>query len=107
MPTDIKTRPTKAAPSRERGARRPPAEAASAVAESAPAPAERAPAVPDGLAREARVREAAYYLYENSGRQPGRELDHWLAAEAEVAAGAPAAPRKRSRGAKAKTAGRP
>ena len=33
-------------------------------------------------AYEQRVREAAYFIYERSGRVAGRELDNWLEAEA-------------------------
>jgi hypothetical protein len=32
--------------------------------------------------RHAMIREAAYFLYLSSDREPGRDLDHWLAAEA-------------------------
>lgn len=32
--------------------------------------------------REAMIREAAYYLFLSGDRAPGRDLDHWLAAEA-------------------------
>ncbi len=35
-------------------------------------------------AHEQLVREAAYFVYERSGRVGGRELEHWLLAEAEV-----------------------
>ena len=44
-------------------------------AESGSAPADR---------RDAMIREAAYFLYLSSDRAPGRDLDHWLAAEALV-----------------------
>lgn len=33
---------------------------------------------------EARIRELAYLLWESSGRQYGRALEYWLAAEREV-----------------------
>lgn len=40
---------------------------------------------------EAEIRECAYRIYEQSGRVSGRDLDHWLKAEAELAGhGAPA-----------------
>ena len=39
------------------------------------------------------VRERAYALWESEGRPAGREVEHWLRAEAELA---PAAPRRRS-----------
>jgi hypothetical protein len=32
----------------------------------------------------AEVREAAYYIWEKEGRPAGREMDHWLRAEAQV-----------------------
>lgn len=35
-------------------------------------------------AREAMIREAAYYLAEKRGFAPGHELDDWLAAEAAI-----------------------
>ncbi|MCL6555274.1 MAG: DUF2934 domain-containing protein [Burkholderiales bacterium] len=35
-------------------------------------------------AREAMIREAAYYLAERRGFAPGHELDDWLAAEAAI-----------------------
>ena len=34
--------------------------------------------------RERQVAEAAYYRAERRGFEPGRELDDWLAAEAEI-----------------------
>lgn len=34
-----------------------------------------------GPSHETRVREAAYALYEKRGREHGRDLDDWLAAE--------------------------
>jgi hypothetical protein len=37
---------------------------------------------PDPVAREQRVREAAYFIYERSGRADGCALENWLAAEA-------------------------
>lgn len=33
--------------------------------------------------REARIRQRAHAMWEAEGRPPGRELDHWLRAEAE------------------------
>lgn len=33
--------------------------------------------------REARVRQRAHAMWEAEGRPPGRELDHWIRAEAE------------------------
>ncbi len=36
------------------------------------------------VSRDDMVREAAYYLYENNGREPGHELEYWLKAEAQV-----------------------
>jgi len=39
------------------------------------------PAVADP-ALEQRVREAAYFIYERSGRVDGRQLENWLEAEA-------------------------
>ena len=57
---------------------------------------------PDGLARTfgpdadtlraARIREAAYALYEAHGRQDGHDVDDWLAAEAALAHEPAAAP---------------
>ena len=44
---------------------------------------------------EARIRERAYQLYEQSGGAPGHEWDNWLRAEAELMAEvAPSLPRK-------------
>ncbi len=34
---------------------------------------------------EDRIRQRAYEIYEASGREQGRDLDHWLQAEAEIA----------------------
>ncbi len=47
--------------------------------------------------REAMIREAAYFLYENDGCVDGRELEHWVTAEALIdetlsAPATPAAP---------------
>lgn len=42
-----------------------------------------------------RVRERAYHLWQESGGQPGREMDHWLQAEREVGAGEPSAAAKK------------
>jgi hypothetical protein len=33
---------------------------------------------------EAEVAERAYQLYEENGRQPGNDLDHWFRAESEI-----------------------
>ncbi len=44
-------------------------------------------ATPSTAEREARIRELAYLHYERNGRRPGRALDDWLAAEAELDAG--------------------
>lgn len=37
--------------------------------------------------RQNRIRARAYALWEASGREPGRDLEHWLRAERELAAG--------------------
>jgi len=47
---------------------------------------------PPGPAHEALIREAAYFIYERSGRIDGRELENWLQAEAELMQSAGAAP---------------
>lgn len=47
---------------------------------TAPAPAEPA---------EDAIRDYAYHLYEQDGRQPGHELDHWLEAAACLRANIP------------------
>jgi hypothetical protein len=39
-----------------------------------------------GQPREQAVRERAYQIWEAEGRPDGKELDHWLRAEAEVIA---------------------
>lgn len=39
----------------------------------------------DRRAYEARVAEAAYFLAQRRGFEPGRELDDWVAAEAQMA----------------------
>jgi len=44
------------------------------------------PSEPSDAKRRAMVSEAAYYRAQNRGFEPGRELDDWLAAEAEIAA---------------------
>jgi hypothetical protein len=36
--------------------------------------------------REHRIRERAYAIWEAEGRPEGKEVEHWLRAEAEVAA---------------------
>lgn len=36
--------------------------------------------------REHRIRERAYAIWEQEGRPAGKDLDHWLRAEAEIAA---------------------
>jgi hypothetical protein len=46
-------------------------------------PAKKTTAVPVAE-RESMIRVAAYYLYERQGRQPGRELEDWVAAEAQI-----------------------
>ena len=52
---------------------------ATAAAELNPIEIESAPS-PDEVARR------AYFCYVNQGSQPGREVQHWLAAEAELTA---------------------
>jgi hypothetical protein len=37
-----------------------------------------------GQPREQAIRERAYQIWEAEGRRDGKELDHWLRAEAEV-----------------------
>jgi len=62
------------------------------------ASADVAAAQPDP-AHEQRVREAAYFIYERSGRAQGREFANWLLAEAEIeqlAAGAVPKGKKRA-----------
>jgi hypothetical protein len=39
-----------------------------------------------GFWHEHRVRERAYDLWESSGRPDGKDAEHWLQAEAEIAA---------------------
>jgi hypothetical protein len=57
-----------------------------------------APAAPQpDPAHEQLVREAAYFIYERSGRIDGRELENWLQAEAELVQPAGTAPRPRSK----------
>jgi hypothetical protein len=56
---------------------------------AAPAPADqqshaRLPLFDEPAERDRRIRLAAFYRYEARGRQPGREIDDWLAAEAEI-----------------------
>jgi len=53
---------------------------------SAAAGAPSTPSEPSADKRRAMVSEAAYYRAQNRGFEPGRELDDWLAAEAEIAA---------------------
>lgn len=53
---------------------------------SAVAGAPSTPSEPSAAKRRAMVSEAAYYRAQNRGFEPGRELDDWLAAEAEIAA---------------------
>ncbi len=43
--------------------------------------------VPDGEDREGQIAEAAYYLAEQRGFEPGAELEDWFAAEAMVDSG--------------------
>ncbi len=38
-----------------------------------------------GWWHEHRVQERAYQIWEREGRPPGREIEHWLRAEAEIA----------------------
>lgn len=65
--------------------------------------------------RQARIRDAAYRIWEEEGRPEGRDLDHWLKAEALVPEAAPArkprAPRAKAveapEPAKAPKAGKP
>lgn len=64
--------PTAKSPPRPRAPRRP----------GAAPPAAEAQAAAVTPAYEQRVREAAYFIYERSGRVAGRELDNWLEAEA-------------------------
>jgi hypothetical protein len=64
-----------------------PARDASGVADPAPAlelPA--SPALPGESTREALIRQRAYEHYLRNGCVAGREVEDWLAAEAEVAA---------------------
>lgn len=56
---------------------------------AAPEPADqklhaRLPLFDEPAERGRRIRLAAFYRYEARGRQPGREIDDWLAAEAEI-----------------------
>lgn len=43
------------------------------------------PLNPVGPAREELVRRKAYEIYEQRGREQGRDMDHWLTAEHELA----------------------
>jgi hypothetical protein len=47
-----------------------------------PAPSE--PGLLEAETREDRIRRRAYEIYERSGGIEGRDVDHWLAAEAEL-----------------------
>jgi hypothetical protein len=58
-------------------------------AEAVPVPAERLEA--DSAERSSKVAMAAYFIAEKRGFAPGHELEDWLAAEAEIAVGAPPA----------------
>jgi hypothetical protein len=60
------------------GAKRPKAAAQALLA----APPE--PVLLEGPTREDRIRRRAYEIYERSGGIEGRDIDHWLAAEAEI-----------------------
>lgn len=40
-----------------------------------------------GTPQQDRVRDRAYQLWQESGGEPGREMDHWLRAEREVSKG--------------------
>jgi hypothetical protein len=42
------------------------------------------PLNPVSPTREGLVREKAYEIYEQRGREPGHEVDHWLEAEREL-----------------------
>lgn len=42
------------------------------------------PSPPASESREDLVRRRAYEIYERRGREPGRALEHWLAAEQEM-----------------------
>lgn len=42
------------------------------------------PALLEAPTREDRIRRRAYEIYERSGGIEGRDIDHWLAAEAEI-----------------------
>ncbi len=57
-------------------------------AEPAPSPV---PAPAEPSAREERIRAAAYARYEARGREPGHEVEDWLAAEAALSASSSAA----------------
>jgi hypothetical protein len=46
--------------------------------------------------RDAMIREAAYFMYENNGCRPGSALSDWLAAEAAVDAQARPAAKPRA-----------
>jgi len=72
-PEPRKTAPPQASPAKKRSVRSPDAAPAGGTA-----PVQTEPA------HEQIVREAAYFIYERSGRVNGRELENWLRAEAEI-----------------------
>lgn len=49
-------------------------------------PSTGAEAVEDGESRRQRIAERAYDLYEQDGRQDGKDVQHWLDAEHDLAA---------------------
>jgi hypothetical protein len=51
---------------------------------------DKAPPVVTPAIEEEAIRDYAYHLYEQSGRVPGHDLDHWLEARACLAANLPA-----------------
>ena len=51
-----------------------------------------------------RVRDLAYRLWEQEGRPPGREMEHWLEAERHVSVPAPTAKPKTTPARKPKAA---
>jgi hypothetical protein len=52
----------------------------------------------------AQIRERAYHIWENEGRPAGRQLSHWLQAEAELQTAAPAPQQKAKPAKKASSA---
>lgn len=86
--------PTASAPTPPHTASHPPGQAARALpvtpgSAGTEAPLELTAPEPheliEGPSREDLIRRRAYDLYERNGRVDGRELDDWLAAEAELA----------------------